>query len=107
MLFVGNNTFATLPSYSVNLVCHLPFKEVEALRVAVDVDPYNVPETDGETASSYTRREQATRPTQIPSLQQKLREDQGPPLPTKVSKFRFAIQTYGCRFVAFIQNSVK
>ena len=41
---VGNNAFTTLPSYSVNLVCHLPFKEVEALRVAVDVDPYDVPE---------------------------------------------------------------
>ena len=27
---VGNDAFATLPSYSVNLVCHLPFKEVEA-----------------------------------------------------------------------------
>ena len=24
MLCVGNNTFTTLPSYSVNLVCHLP-----------------------------------------------------------------------------------
>ena len=31
---VGDNAFTTLPSYSVNLVCHLPFKEVEALRVA-------------------------------------------------------------------------
>ena len=31
---VGNNALATLPSYSVNLVCHLPFKEVEALRLA-------------------------------------------------------------------------
>ena len=27
---VGNDAFATLPSYSVNLVCHLPFREVEA-----------------------------------------------------------------------------
>ena len=27
---VGKDAFATLPSYSASLVCHLPFKEVEA-----------------------------------------------------------------------------
>ncbi|MBR5448812.1 MAG: hypothetical protein IKV43_02390 [Clostridia bacterium] len=47
---MGNSAFRTLPSYSVNLVCHLPFKEVEALRVAETVDPYDVSEPAGETA---------------------------------------------------------
>ena len=49
--------FATLPSYSVNLVCHLPFEEVEAFagrlfcesnikRTVVDACPYGVPEVE-------------------------------------------------------------
>ena len=90
------------------------------MRVAVDVDPYDVPEPAGETVGPYdVSKAVAGMPvpthggSKPPALhkphrsEQKLREDQGPPLPTKASKFRFAIQTYGCRFVTLIQIFTK
>ncbi|MBR5448972.1 MAG: hypothetical protein IKV43_03200 [Clostridia bacterium] len=56
---VVNNTFTTLPSYSVNLVCHLPLHR-GGFAGRRDVDPYDVSEAAGETAGPYNAGEHSS-----------------------------------------------